>query len=202
MELDPGVAAEDMRPADGVPGGDRERQEGERGAEARCKGAKHARAERHADDQVERDRRPRRELDDFEPVAERAAARGMAPQAEPDELEYVAREDRHIDGGAWGPSPAQEGDRAQEHAGDADQLVWRPLIAWSDNFKFEQVELADRVTSPILELLRRSNVFSSIPGRIFARFDEPIFKHMAQKRDNRSEEHTSELQSPCNLVCR
>ena len=67
----------------------------------------------------------------------------------------------------------------------ADQLVWRPLIAWSDKFKFEQVELADRVTSPILELLRRSNVFSSIPGRIFARFDEPIFKHMAQKRDNR-----------------
>ena len=66
-----------------------------------------------------------------------------------------------------------------------DQLVWRPLIAWSDKFKFEQVELADRVTSPILELLRRSNVFSSIPGRIFARFDEPIFKHMAQKRDNR-----------------
>ena len=29
-----------------------------------------------------------------------------------------------------------------------DQLVWRPLIAWSDKFKFEQVESADRVTSP------------------------------------------------------
>jgi NitT/TauT family transport system permease protein len=38
-----------------------------------------------------------------------------------------------------------------------DQLLWRPLIAWSDKFKFEQVESADRVTSPILELLRRSN---------------------------------------------
>src|ERR1035437_1568411 len=66
-----------------------------------------------------------------------------------------------------------------------DQLVWRPLIAWSDKFKFEQVESADRVTSPILELLRRPNLFSSIPGRIFARFDEPIFKRMAQKRENR-----------------
>ncbi len=66
-----------------------------------------------------------------------------------------------------------------------DQLVWRPLIAWSDKFKFEQVESADRVTSPILELLRRSNLFSSIPGRIFARLDEPIFKRMAQKRENR-----------------
>ncbi|HEV2483951.1 MAG TPA: ABC transporter permease subunit [Terracidiphilus sp.] len=66
-----------------------------------------------------------------------------------------------------------------------DQLVWRPLIAWSDKFKFEQVESSNRVTSPILELLRRSNLFSSIPGRIFARMDEPIFKRMAQKRENR-----------------
>ena len=37
-----------------------------------------------------------------------------------------------------------------------DQLIWRPLIAWSDKFKFEQVESADQVTSPMLELLRRS----------------------------------------------
>jgi NitT/TauT family transport system permease protein len=42
-----------------------------------------------------------------------------------------------------------------------DQLIWRPLIAWSDKFKFEQVESADRVTSPILELLRRSTLFTS-----------------------------------------
>jgi NitT/TauT family transport system permease protein len=66
-----------------------------------------------------------------------------------------------------------------------DQLVWRPLIAWSDKFKFEQVESSERVTSPILELLRRSSLFSSLPGRIFARLDEPIFKRMAEKRENR-----------------
>jgi NitT/TauT family transport system permease protein len=29
-----------------------------------------------------------------------------------------------------------------------DQLVWRPLIAWSDKFKFEQVESSKRITSP------------------------------------------------------
>ena len=45
-----------------------------------------------------------------------------------------------------------------------DQLVWRPLIAWSDKFKFEQVESAERVTSPILELLRRSAICSK-PSR-------------------------------------
>ncbi len=45
-----------------------------------------------------------------------------------------------------------------------DQLVWRPLIAWSDKFKFEQVESADRVTSPMLELLRRSSLISELAG--------------------------------------
>jgi NitT/TauT family transport system permease protein len=64
-----------------------------------------------------------------------------------------------------------------------DQLVWRPLIAWSDKFKFEQVESADRVTSPILELLRRSSLFSSIPSRIFARVEEPIFRRMARRKE-------------------
>jgi len=66
-----------------------------------------------------------------------------------------------------------------------DQLLWRPLIAWSDKFKFEQVESADRVVSPILELLRRSTLFSSIPGRIFARIEEPIYRRMAQTKDCR-----------------
>ncbi len=46
-----------------------------------------------------------------------------------------------------------------------DQLVWRPLIAWSDKFKFEQVESADRVTSPILTLLQRSTLLNSFSGK-------------------------------------
>jgi NitT/TauT family transport system permease protein len=40
-----------------------------------------------------------------------------------------------------------------------DQIVWRPLIAWSDRFKFEQVESSATVTSPILHLLRSSRAF-------------------------------------------
>ena len=31
-----------------------------------------------------------------------------------------------------------------------DQLLWRPLIAWADKFKFEKVESSSRVSSPIL----------------------------------------------------
>ena len=61
-----------------------------------------------------------------------------------------------------------------------DQLVWRPMIAWSDKFKFEQVESADRVTSPILELLRRSGLLSSLPGRIWSRIEEPVYQRLSR----------------------
>jgi NitT/TauT family transport system permease protein len=39
-----------------------------------------------------------------------------------------------------------------------DQLFWRPLIAWAEKFKFEQVEAAEPTRSPILDLLRRSKI--------------------------------------------
>jgi NitT/TauT family transport system permease protein len=65
-----------------------------------------------------------------------------------------------------------------------DQLVWRPLIAWSDKFKFEQVESADRVTSPILDLLQRSRFFNRLPGEIWSRIEEPIWR-IAQTREAR-----------------
>jgi len=66
-----------------------------------------------------------------------------------------------------------------------DQLVWRPLIAWSDKFKFEQVESADRVTSPILTLLRRSNLLSSLPGRAWTHIEEPIFRRLSRTQECR-----------------
>jgi NitT/TauT family transport system permease protein len=66
-----------------------------------------------------------------------------------------------------------------------DQLIWRPLIAWSDKFKFEQVESADRVTSPILELLQRSTLLSSIPGRVWTHVEEPIYRRMARTKQCR-----------------
>ena len=34
-----------------------------------------------------------------------------------------------------------------------DQVVWRPIIAWSEKFKFEQVEASEVPRSPVLELL-------------------------------------------------
>jgi len=82
-----------------------------------------------------------------------------------------------------------------------DQLLWRPLIAWSDKFKFEQVESADRVTSPILELLRRSNLLSSLPGRAWTRIEEPIYRRLSRTQECRivhpvEQEETSRRFSP------
>jgi NitT/TauT family transport system permease protein len=39
-----------------------------------------------------------------------------------------------------------------------DQLVWRPVIAWAEKFKFEQVESTDAPSSAVLDLLRSSRI--------------------------------------------
>ena len=41
-----------------------------------------------------------------------------------------------------------------------DRLVWRPVIAWAEKFKFEQVEAAEAPRSRILDLLRLSRLLS------------------------------------------
>jgi NitT/TauT family transport system permease protein len=66
-----------------------------------------------------------------------------------------------------------------------DQLVWRPLIAWSDKFKFEQVESAEHVTSPILEAIRRSKICQTLPGRIWDHVAEPVYQRMARTNECR-----------------
>src|SRR5579862_6897660 len=48
-----------------------------------------------------------------------------------------------------------------------DQLVWRPVIAWAEKFKFEQVEAAEPAHSPVLDLLRRSKLILAVAGVTF-----------------------------------
>jgi len=50
----------------------------------------------------------------------------------------------------------------------ADQVVWRPVIAWSEKFKVEQVEAAEPARSPFLDFLRRSRIIPFI-GRVSVR---------------------------------
>jgi NitT/TauT family transport system permease protein len=46
-----------------------------------------------------------------------------------------------------------------------DQLVWRPVIAWAEKFKFEQVASAQVPHSAVLDVLRRSRVLP-LMGRL------------------------------------
>ena len=66
-----------------------------------------------------------------------------------------------------------------------DQVIWRPLIAWSEKFKFEQVEAADHVTSPILTLLQRSKLITAVADNLMARVEEPIYRRLARSHSSR-----------------
>jgi NitT/TauT family transport system permease protein len=69
-----------------------------------------------------------------------------------------------------------------------DQLIWRPVIAWAEKFKFEQVESAQAQRSPVLDLLRSSRLVPRL-GRLFitpAR--ERLDLHFARARIGRPED--------------
>jgi NitT/TauT family transport system permease protein len=63
-----------------------------------------------------------------------------------------------------------------------DQLVWRPAIAWSERFKFEQVEQSIRVYSPILHLFRQSSVFIWLRAQAFTPAWEKFSSTLARPR--------------------
>lgn len=62
-----------------------------------------------------------------------------------------------------------------------DQLIWRPAIAWSDKFKFENVESSSRVTSPILFALRHSNILGFIQQHTLTPLSERLYARLAQR---------------------
>src|SRR3989441_599528 len=52
-----------------------------------------------------------------------------------------------------------------------DQLVWRPVIAWADKFKFEQVESPGAAKTTLLHLIGRA----SIVLRLYRLLLQPVF---------------------------
>jgi NitT/TauT family transport system permease protein len=60
-----------------------------------------------------------------------------------------------------------------------DQLIWRPLIAWSDKFKIEQVESSRPITSPILTLLQRPSRVLALPTRALSNANERIYARLS-----------------------
>ena len=63
-----------------------------------------------------------------------------------------------------------------------DQMIWRPLIGWSDKFKFEQVESSQHVTSPLLHLFRHSNVVATVARHTIEPLNEAIYIKLANRR--------------------
>jgi NitT/TauT family transport system permease protein len=61
-----------------------------------------------------------------------------------------------------------------------DQLVWRPVIAWAEKFKFEQVESTDAPRSAVLDLLRSSRVLPFISRLTVAPAREFLGLHFAR----------------------
>ncbi|MGD0428602.1 MAG: ABC transporter permease subunit [Candidatus Acidiferrales bacterium] len=61
-----------------------------------------------------------------------------------------------------------------------DQLVWRPVIAWAEKFKFEQVESTDAPTSPVLDLLRSSRILPFFSRLTFQPAREYLSLHFAR----------------------
>jgi NitT/TauT family transport system permease protein len=63
-----------------------------------------------------------------------------------------------------------------------DQLVWRPVIAWADKFKFEQGESTSRKTSPILYMLQNSTALGWLKQVTLVPASERIYGALARRR--------------------
>ena len=66
-----------------------------------------------------------------------------------------------------------------------DQMVWRPVIAWAQKFKFEQIEASDAPTSPILHVLRRSRALATLNRGLIRPLGERIALYFAERGRSR-----------------
>jgi len=66
-----------------------------------------------------------------------------------------------------------------------DQLIWRPVIAWSNKFKFEQVETTARVSSPLLHLFQHSRALRNLRRHTVVPLSEGVYRHLANARKER-----------------
>ena len=61
-----------------------------------------------------------------------------------------------------------------------DQLVWRPIIAWSEKFKIEQVEASDAPQSWVYELVRHSRGLAWVRKRFLRPLQEDLSLRFAE----------------------
>ena len=63
-----------------------------------------------------------------------------------------------------------------------DQLIWRPVIAWAEKFKFEQVESTDAPVSPVLNFLRTSKILPFVARYTMRPAREWLTLYFAKRR--------------------
>jgi NitT/TauT family transport system permease protein len=67
-----------------------------------------------------------------------------------------------------------------------DQMVWRPVIAWAEKFKLEQVGSAEVARSPVLNLLLRSTILPLVTDALVLPLRERLNLHFAREHETRS----------------
>ena len=69
-----------------------------------------------------------------------------------------------------------------------DQIVWRPVIAWAEKFKVEQVESTDAPQSWFRDLLQGSRLLVRLRKRVVNPLRERVMMHYARDFDTDQEE--------------
>ena len=72
-----------------------------------------------------------------------------------------------------------------------DQFVWRPVIAWAEKFKIEQVESSDAPRSWALNLFRHSRSLAQLRKRTVQPLSERLMLYFAKKHSTKETEETS-----------
>jgi NitT/TauT family transport system permease protein len=62
-----------------------------------------------------------------------------------------------------------------------DQIVWRPVLAWAEKFKFEQVESSDAPQSWFLDLTKHSRLLVRLRKRVVNPLRERMALHFARQ---------------------
>jgi NitT/TauT family transport system permease protein len=68
-----------------------------------------------------------------------------------------------------------------------DQFIWRPVIAWAEKFKMEQVESTDAPTSWVLNFLQRSHGVALFRKRAIRPLREQMVHYFARQHEARVE---------------
>jgi NitT/TauT family transport system permease protein len=73
-----------------------------------------------------------------------------------------------------------------------DQFIWRPVIAWAEKFKVEQVESTDTARSWVLNWIGRSRALAQIRAKTFRPLGERLMLHFAREHSSSEPEERCE----------